>query len=117
MNVRTVIALAAFAVAGTAFAQSSQEIGQADAFTPTKTRAQVQAELAQFKKDYAVSPWSFRYDQLSGFQSTLSRDEVRADYIANREEVAARNAEDSGASYLAAHNRPARVSPTLASAE
>ncbi|MBK0392726.1 DUF4148 domain-containing protein [Ramlibacter algicola] len=116
MNVRTVIALAAFAVAGTAFAQSSQEIGQPDAFTPTKTRAQVQAELAQFKKDYPVSPWSFRYDQLAGFQSTVSRDEVRADYIANREEVAARNSEDSGASYLAAHARQARVNPT-ASAE
>ena len=117
MNVRTVIALAAFAVAGSAFAQSSQEIGQADAFAPTKTRAQVQAEYAQFKKDYKVSPWSSTYNQLGNFKSTLSRDEVRADYIANREEVAARNAEDSGASYVASHTRTPRVSPTLASAE
>ena len=117
MNVRTVIALAAFAVAGSAFAQSSQEIGQPDAFTPTKTRAQVQAELAQFKQDNKVSPWSFNYNQLSGFQSTASRADVRADYIANREEVAARNAEDSGASYLAAHARQAVVSPSSASAE
>lgn len=120
MNVRSLIAIAAVAAAGSAFADTglnNQETGQPDAFAPTKTRAEVQAELAQFKKDFPLSPWSYRYDPLAKFQSTASREEVRAAYIADRDEVAARNGEDSGSSYVAQSHRAPAASPTLASVE
>ena len=123
MQVRSLIA-AAFAVAtlaagGTAFAQSApvgQEGGQTDAFTSTATRDQVNAELVQFRAQYPVSPWSFRYNPLANFKSTQTRAEVTAAYIADRDEVAALTGEDSGSAFLAqAGNRNAPANANLAS--
>ena len=70
------------------------------AFTSTKSRAEVQAELAK-PHGPGGSPWSMRYDPLAGFKSKLTRAQVQAEYIASREEVAALNGEDSGSAYLA----------------
>jgi hypothetical protein len=121
MNLRPLIAIAAVAFAGTSFAQTGvfgQEAGTPDAFTSAKSREQVQAELVQYKKENPISVYSQRYNPLTTFKSTLSRDEVRAAYIADRDEVAARTSEDSGAAFYA-HSAPrgtVTVSPTLASA-
>ena len=102
--ITTVAAVASIAAGGSAFAQTSlygQEGGQADAFVPAKSRATVLAELDQFRAQYPVSPWSFRYNPLASFKSTATRAEVTAAYIADRDEVAALNGEDSGSTFVA----------------
>lgn len=106
------VALAA-ATAGTAFADDITI--DTTPFTSTKARAEVQAELSQFKKA-GVNPWSTQYNPLKSFQSTKTVAQVRAEYVADRAEVAALNAEDSGASYLAnvATSAPANASVNLA---
>ena len=71
-------------------------------FTSTASRAQVQAELAQYRRD-GIDTSSYEYNPLSQFKSGLTRKEVTADYIANRSQVAAMNAEASGAEAVA-HN-------------
>jgi hypothetical protein len=68
-------------------------------FVSTKSRAEVQAELFAYKKA-GVNPWSTWYNQLAGFKSNTTRQEVVAEYLAARDEVAALNSEDSGSAYL-----------------
>jgi hypothetical protein len=70
-------------------------------FVSTKTRAEVVAELHAYKKA-GINPWSRSYDPLKYFKSTKSRAEVTAEYLREREAVAALNGEDSGSAYLAA---------------
>jgi hypothetical protein len=107
MNSKSILAIAAFA----AFASVGAQAGEADlAAGPSgqvavqsqavRTRADVQSELAQYQKA-GVNPWSIRYNQLAAFRSVKTRDEVRAEYLAERNEVAAMNGEDSGSAYLA----------------
>ena len=120
MQVRSIAAVAialASVTAGQAFAQPlGQEGGQVDSFASTKTRDQVNAELVQFRADYPVSPWSFRYNPLASFKSTQTRAEVTAAYVADRDEVAALTGEDSGSAFLAqAGNRGVPANATLAS--
>jgi hypothetical protein len=81
----------------------------------TKSRAEVQAELFAYKKT-GVNPWSTWYNQLAGFKSNTSRQEVVAEYLASRDEVAALNSEDSGSAYLAQVAQRTRTSagPILA---
>lgn len=106
MNAKSLIAAVfAVAAAGTAFAQTPANLygaegGVQDTFVPSKTRAQVQAELAQYKRE-GVNPWSIQYNPLASFRSTADRADVTAAYIASRDEVSALNGEDSGAAYLA----------------
>jgi len=69
-------------------------------FVGSKSRAEVQAELFTYKQA-GVNPWSMSYNQLVGFKSTISREQVVAEYLADRDEVAAINGEDSGSAYLA----------------
>jgi len=117
--IATAFAVATLAAGGSAFAQSApvgQEGGQLDAFTSSKTRAEVNAELVQFRAQYPVSPWSFRYDPLAAFQSTQTRSDVTAAYIADRDEVAALTGEDSGSAFLAqSGNRAASPNAAFAS--
>jgi hypothetical protein len=95
-------ALSAFvlaaAFAGSAFAETPTI--ETHAFVSSKTRAEVQAELAAYKQS-GVNPWSISYNPLRSFQSTASRQAVTAAYVASRDEVNALNSEDSGSSYLA----------------
>jgi hypothetical protein len=74
----------------------------ARAFQGSKTRAEVQAELGQYKQA-GVNPWSTSYNQLAGFNSGRTRAEVQADYVTSRDRVSAFTSEDSGSAYLAAH--------------
>ena len=71
-------------------------------FVSTNTRAEVLAELAQYKQA-GVNPWSTSYNPLKYFRSAKTRTEVEQEYIASRDEVRGMTAEDSGSSYLAQH--------------
>ena len=68
--------------------------------TSTASRAQVQAELAQYRRS-GIDTTSYEYNPLSQFKSGLTRAEVTADYIANRDQVAASTGEGSGAEAVA----------------
>jgi hypothetical protein len=103
------------------FAATAAAAGQAFAETPTfdttpfmsvKTRAEVQGELAAYKTA-GVNPWSIQYNPLKTFRSTVTREQVVAEYIASRDEVNATTGEDSGSVYLA-QARPAQATSTLA---
>jgi len=109
-NIASALVIAAAAVAGNAFAD---DITIAPAFVPSATRAQVQAELQQYKQA-GVNPWSTSYNPLRGFQSGQTRAQVTADYLRARGEVAAFQGEDSGSFYLAQAHTPAERSTTLA---
>ena len=73
-------------------------------FTSTKSRTEVLADLAQYRQA-GVNPWSTSYNPLKGFQSTRSAAQVRAEFVAARDEVAALGGEDSGAAWLAQAGR------------
>jgi vacuolar-type H+-ATPase catalytic subunit A/Vma1 len=110
MNRNTVIALvlASAAAAGNAFAGTSVagDISvETTPFTSSVTRAEVQAQLAEYKKS-GVNPWSTSYNPLRAFRSTKTRAEVTAEFQASRDQVAAFTREDSGSAYLS-RNRSA----------
>ena len=93
-----VLSLAAFA----AHADDADPSGQfAASVARQASRTDVQAQLATYKQA-GVNPWSTSYNPLKSFQSTRSRAEVSAEYVASRDAVAAMTREDSGSAYLAA---------------
>ena len=100
--VASVLAISAAAFAGSALADDITIDNTA--FVGQKTRAEVQADLAQFKQA-GTSPWSTQYNPLAKFQSAKSRAQVTAEYVADREAVAALTSEDSGSAYLTAARR------------
>jgi hypothetical protein len=111
-NIASVLAISAAAFAANAFADDITIDNTP--FVGSKTRAEVQADLTQFKRA-GTSPWSTQYNQLAKFQSAKSRADVTAEYTAARDEVAALNGEDSGSAYLAQYaGRRADASTTLA---
>ncbi|MBI5279788.1 MAG: DUF4148 domain-containing protein [Burkholderiales bacterium] len=113
MNFKTISALViTAAAAGSAFAESPGTWTNAERGLATQTRAEVQAELAAFKKA-GVNPWSSTYSITKDFRSTASRADVTAQYVKNRDAVAAMNSEGGGAAHFAA-SQPVAVSDTLA---
>jgi hypothetical protein len=107
MNTKSVFAVLALAALASTAARADDITIDNTPFQSVRTRAEVQAELAQFNQS-GVSPWSIRYNQLAKFKSTKTRAEVQAEYRAERDQVAAMTGEDSGSAYLtqlaAAHN-------------
>jgi len=99
MNTKSFLAIAAFATLATGAARADDITVDTTPFQSQRTRAEVKAELAQYQQA-GVNPWAQDYDQLKGFHSTLTRDEVRAAYIADRNQVAALTGEDAGSAYL-----------------
>jgi hypothetical protein len=93
----------ALAVAAAASGSAFAEIAPIDntPFQSTFSRAQVKADLAQYKAA-GVNPWSRSYNPLSSFKSTQTREAVTAEYVANRDVVKAFTGEDSGSAYLSA---------------
>jgi hypothetical protein len=89
--------------AGSAYAESPLEV--TDNFSSSRTRAEVQAELAAYKKA-GVNPWSMSYNPLRTFKSATTPEAVRAEFLASREQVRQLNGEDSGSSYLAQGRLP-----------
>ena len=104
MNRSSLVIAALSLAAFTAHAEDADPSGQFAATSGKSTRAQVQAELAAYKQA-GVNHWSTSYNPLKSLGSTLSRNEVRAQYIGSRDAVAAMTGEDSGSAFLAA--RPA----------
>ena len=69
-------------------------------FVATASRADVMADLQQFQHS-GVNPWADDYNPLTQQHGTKSRAEVKAEFLADRDQAAALCAEDSGSSYLA----------------
>jgi hypothetical protein len=97
--------------AGTAFAETPTIDNTV--FVSSKSRADVQAELAAYKQA-GVNPWATSYNPLRQFTSTRTRAEVVAEYLASRQEVNALTGEDSGSVYLAQVRGAQGTSSTLA---
>lgn len=104
MNAKSTLsaALVAIAFAGTAFAETP---GVDNSFVSVKSRAEVQAELAQHSKS-GVNTYSIRYNPVANFQSGKTRAAVTAEYVAARDEVAALTSEDGGSSFAQLHRAP-----------
>ena len=101
----------ASAFAASAFAETPTVV--TEPFVSSKTRAEVQAELAAYKQA-GVNPWSTQYNPLRGFRSVATREAVTAEYIASRDVVNAFNGEDSGSTYLAQVRVPGVPASTFA---
>ncbi|MDB5751750.1 MAG: hypothetical protein JWP65_2171 [Ramlibacter sp.] len=100
---RLILAAALTAAAFVAQAESPDLSGQFAHRVSSGPAAQVATRPATQSVQSTVSPWSTQYNPLATFRSTKTRAEVQAEYIANRDAVAAMNREDSGSAYLAAH--------------
>ena len=99
MNRKLALSLVfAAAAAGNAFADDITM--ERTPFTSTLSRAEVQADLQQARSTGA-DPWAQDYDHLAGFHSERTRAEVSAEFITERDEVAAQNGEDSGSVSMA----------------
>lgn len=71
-------------------------------FVSTKTRAEVRAEVLGRSMTTESSEWAMQLNHVPQLDSGYTREQATAEYIAARDEVMARNAEDSGSSYFAA---------------
>jgi hypothetical protein len=113
MNATKILAIAAVAAASFGAQADEADASQYGVqFNGSKTRAEVQAELSSYKKT-GVNPWSISYNPLSAFKGSLTRAQVTAAYIADRDQVAALTGEDSGSAFLTA-SAPRRVGSALA---
>jgi hypothetical protein len=74
-------------------------------FISTRTRAEVRAEAMGQSLTSAASEWAMQFNYAPASQSTYTRAQATAEYIAARNEVHSRNAEDSGSSYFATLRR------------
>jgi hypothetical protein len=113
MNSKTLLAVAAFAAIATSAARADDITIDTTPFQSARTRAEVQAELFQYKRA-GVNPWSTRYNPLAKFESHKSREQVQAEYRADRHAVAALTGEDSGSAYLTHMAATRTVGTTLA---
>jgi len=95
-------ALATFAVAAAGLASTAAFAQEATYEMPLPatsavTRAQVQAELVQAKRDGSMRVWSTTYNHMAAAKSLKTRAEVHAEVLgADRAEAAAFTGEDSG---------------------
>jgi len=69
-------------------------------FVASASRAEVMADLQQFRHS-GVNPWADDYNQLAQEHGMKTRAEVKAEFLADRDQSAALCSEDSGSSYLA----------------
>jgi len=114
MKKSTVVALALVA-AGAAYADDPT-IDTHSSFASTKTRAEVQAELAQAQRDGSVRFWSISYNPLTMTRPAKTRNQVLKELEAAQEsgELRALVGEDSGSAYLAVRaTRPAVSAPRV----
>lgn len=101
MQATRLLAIAAIATAAFgAHADAFDAPEYAKAFNGTKSRAEVQAELGQYKQ-VGVNPWSTTYNPVAKFSGQRTRAQVQGEFIASRDRVAAFTGEDSGSAYLA----------------
>jgi hypothetical protein len=109
-------ALALFAAAAAAPVYAD-DITPEPPFTSTRTRAEVVAEMADFRRA-GIDPWSDSFD-IHAAQAPSPRTRLQAtlEYLRDRAEVAGMNAEDSGSSYLGTQSdavaRRGRIDPAF----
>jgi hypothetical protein len=111
MNASRLLLVAAAALAtaaAPAFADEADGSQYGMQFTGTQTRAEVQADLTQYRQA-AVNPWAMQYNPLATFQGERTRAQVRGEYLANRDAVHALTGEDSGSAYLTGGEPSARA--------
>ncbi|MDB5883035.1 MAG: hypothetical protein JWP43_2913 [Ramlibacter sp.] len=96
-NIAFAFVLATAAI-GSAFA--GEITPEPASFTSSASRAQVQAELAQYRRA-GIDTSSYEYNPLTQFKSATTRAQVTAEYLANRDQVAAASGEGSGAETFA----------------
>jgi hypothetical protein len=106
MNRYLIASVLAIAAAATSVAFADDITVDPNPFASTLTRGEVNAQLQQYRTA-GVNPWATSYNQLGAFKSSRTRAEVTAEFLQARDEVAALNGEDSGASWLAAQARHA----------
>jgi hypothetical protein len=100
-TITTALVVAAAAATGACFADDITI--DTTPFTPTRSRADVQAELSRGSIERTLA----EYRQMAQRKSSYTRQQATADYTAHRDEVAALNGQDSGSAYLAQMgNRP-----------
>ncbi|HEX7891521.1 MAG TPA: DUF4148 domain-containing protein [Ramlibacter sp.] len=105
MNRKIALALA-LAAAGTA-AHADEITVDPFPFKSTLSRAEVMADLMQHRRS-GIDTQADDYNPLAQFRGAKTRADVRAEFMAERDTVAAMTREDSGSAYLA------RVKPALA---
>lgn len=99
MNRYLAVSLLALAAAAASPAFADDITVDTTPFVSTRSRAEVQAELAAFRKA-GVNPWSQAYNPLKTFTSRTTRAQVTGEYLQSRDEVDALTAEDSGSFFL-----------------
>jgi hypothetical protein len=111
------VAAVSLAAAGAAFAESPTPDTTAQTVS-TKTRAQVQAELAQARADGSIKVSSNHYNPLPLAKSEKTREAVRAEAIAARQagHDAAYYGEDSGSFALSRQPAVKAAAPVYAGA-
>jgi hypothetical protein len=121
MNKLSQVALTA-AVAALGFAGTTAAMAQEATYdyplpaVSSVTRAQVQAELAQAKRDGALRVWSTSYNHMAAMKSVKTRAEVRAEVAGtDHAALAAMSGEDSG-SFALSRQRPAASAGTVLAA-
>ena len=113
------VAVLSLAAAVSAHAESpTRDDSAALAWTQTKTRAEVQAELVKARADGTTKVYAISYNPLTGAKSTVTREEVRARANVERttQPAAQMVGEDSGSFYLSQRPGAADVSRTAATA-
>lgn len=73
-------------------------------FVSSRTRAEVRAEAGQSSTS-ASSEWALQLNEARQPRSAYSREQSKAEYVAARNEVNARNAEDGGSMQFAVLRR------------
>lgn len=104
MNAKSTLSVLALAAGFAAQAYAETPTIVNDTFVSSRTRAEVMAELASQRG--MANPWADHYDALAGFRSGASRESVRAEFLASRNESKALTGEDSGSTYLAQRRAP-----------
>jgi hypothetical protein len=104
--------VAAIGLASTAAFAEGASYDYPQAVTSNTTRAQVQSELAQAKRDGSIKVYSISYNHMAAMKSVKSRAEVQAEVVGT--DTATRDAmlgEDSGS--FALSHKPARSAGTV----
>jgi hypothetical protein len=100
MNRTIALSLAALATAAAGHAYADDITIEAAPFSSSLSRAEVLADLQQFRSA-GINPWADEYNPLLHFQGSKTSAQVIGEYIAGRAAVAALNSEDSGSAYMA----------------
>ena len=99
--------------AATAFAEDATMVNEQ--FVSTATRADVIAELQQYRQS-GVNPWADEYNPVLQMRSERTRADVTSEYLRSRDTVGALNGEDSGSVYLAHRDGERQQATQLATA-